>query len=104
MTNETGIYNEVRTVYSINDVENIGQIYTKNLNLATFLHYMQVSCSLSRPGRSTLASGRWKKKLGAVGMLDMLLFTEGEPLTLPAAGPWVCHCMSPVPSLTVGSP
>ena len=39
---------------------------------------LMVCSNPSRPGRSTLTSGRWEKMLRAVGMLDMPLFTGGR--------------------------
>ena len=39
-------------------------------------------------------SGRWKKMHGAVGMLDMPLFTGGRSTHTASCVP---HCMSPVP-------
>ena len=47
-----------------------------------------MSCSLSRPGRSSLDSVRWKKMSGAVRMLDMSLFNGGRSTH-------VASCMCP---------
>ena len=52
-----------------------------------------VCCSLSRKGRSTPASGRWKKIRGAVGRLYMPLFTGGKATHAASL------CMSPGPSV-----
>ena len=52
------------------------------------------SSSLSRPGRSTLDSGRWKKMHGAVGMLDMSFFKSGQ---FSHAESCMCPAESPYP-------
>ena len=41
-------------------------------------------CSLSRPGRSTLESGRWRKMCRAVEMLTCLYSSAGEPCMVQA--------------------
>ena len=68
------------------DVTMLEQMDAYKLNL--------MSCNLSRPGRFTLDSGRWKKSWDAVGMLTCLYSRVGNPHTYQAVcSQWEAHTL-----------